>query len=216
LDVETVKHIQSESTMTMRRRSLFLLGLTTLLWCQAPSLAAKPALPERFAQAEIDRLAKILATASPSRLESLRAELRTVIDFDGFAERTMGPRWADLTAEQRRGVRAALQDLLESAYLSPRASQFDKDRCIIKKTDAEGENRRVYVTLKDPQADIAVVFKLRPQAGAWLAYDVVVDGMSLVADYRTQFQAFLKTKSVDELIARLHAKAKGRRSPKAR
>ncbi len=65
---------------------------------------------------------------------------------------------------------------------------------------------RTVVTMKDGKK-VPVAYRMLPKDGKWLVYDVLIENISLVKNYRTQFQDILNTGSPENLIARIKAKA---------
>jgi phospholipid transport system substrate-binding protein len=61
--------------------------------------------------------------------------------------------------------------------------------------------------------DIPVEYRMRRDGGRWLVYDVVIEGVSLVSNYRAQFDRIIRTASVGDLLKRMEAQAAGHASP---
>ncbi|MBI5507470.1 MAG: ABC transporter substrate-binding protein [Deltaproteobacteria bacterium] len=173
-----------------------------------PALAAESPPADVFVRAQIDELADVLTGGAPNRFEVLRARVRAVADFDGFAAKALGKTWGTLAAEEQQRFKTAMQGLLESHYMNKPGAIFDKNKVVVKEATPKDGSAAVRLTLKRKDVDVGVVVKVHPGPGAWIVDDVVIDGLSLLEDYRSQFQTFLKKKTVAELIAKLDAKAK--------
>jgi phospholipid transport system substrate-binding protein len=184
--------------------------LVGALWVlvTVPVSAAEPEPPDDFVRAEIGALGDLLTGGAPDRVEVLRDRIRAIADFDGFARKSLGKRWATLSAAEQRRFKAAIQRLLESYYMSKPGSIFDKRKVSVQGAKVTGEEADVALTVARKDADVAVVVKLQRVRGGWVAQDVAIDGLSLLEDYRAQFRSFLRKRSVRELIERLESRAK--------
>jgi len=170
------------------------------------AVAAEPA-AEFFVRTQIAELAAVLASGKPERFDVLRARMRAVADFDGFAKQALGKAWQKLSAEQQRRFTSALQGLLESYYMNKPGAIFDKEKVVVKEAKVAGRGVLVSAAIKQKDVDVGLVIKLHQGPTSWLVEDVAIDGLSMLEDYRAQFQSYLKKKSVDELTSRLASKA---------
>lgn len=175
-----------------------------------PARAAPPA-PEAWVNQQLDVLNGVLSKDPSTHLAGLRTAFKGVIDFQSFAQHAMGERWTTITEKQRVGLRDALQDLLESRYLVGEAKPIDRRKVLIGPGRVKGELADVDGTVKQREVDVKFVLKLKTAADRWKVYDVIIDNLSLVDDYKAQFTAFLKKKSVDDLIKRLQTRAQTNR-----
>ena len=134
------------------------------------------------------------ATRGPIR-QQIEDEVLHIFDFSEFSSRTVGPRWRNFTPEQKREFSNAFADLLINTYLN-RIDGYNGEQVLYtgEVSSAKGDRTevRTVVTMKD---------------GKWLVYDVLIENISLVKNYRTQFQDILNTGSPENLIARIKAKA---------
>ena len=172
----------------------------------ATAIAAPPP-ADVFVRGKVDELADLLASGKPDRLNQVRDRVRQVADFSGFAERALGKTWQDLSKDEKARFQAALQKLLESHYMAHSGSVFDKNKLVVKSVAAEPEGATVTAAVKQPDVDVGVVVKLKSVGDTWQVRDVILDGLSLLEDYRSQFQSYLKKKSMGQLIDKLEAKA---------
>jgi phospholipid transport system substrate-binding protein len=188
----------------MIRAGVFVLlsGLGT-----SQGLARAPA-ADVFVRAKIDELADLLASPRADRLDQVRDRVREVAYFSGFSERALGKTWATLSKDEKARFQAAMQELLESHYMARPNSVFDKNKVQVRSAEADEDTAVVVATVKQKDVDIGVVVKLKAKGDAWQVQDVVIDGLSLLEDYRAQFQTFLKKKSLAELVDKLKSKAR--------
>ena len=148
------------------------------------------------------------ATRGPIR-QQIEDEVLHIFDFSEFSSRTVGPRWRNFTPEQKREFSNAFADLLINTYLN-RIDGYNGEQVFYtgEVSSAKGDRTevRTVVTMKDGKK-VPVAYRMLPKDGKWLVYDVLIENISLVKNYRTQFQDILNTGSPENLIARIKAKA---------
>jgi phospholipid transport system substrate-binding protein len=187
--------------------SMFMGSAVAALTALPLSAMAAPAPPLAFVNQQIDALNRILAGDPSTHTAALRQAFKDVIDFNGFAQGALADKSASLSVKQRENVRDALQELLESRYLAAGHKPFDRNKIVLGATHQIGDTVELEGLLKQKEVDVKFVLKMRAAADRWRVHDVVIDGMSLLDDYRSQFATFLKKKSVEELVAKLHSRA---------
>ena len=148
------------------------------------------------------------ATRGPIR-QQIEDEVLHIFDFSEFSSRTVGPRWRNFTAQQKREFSDAFADLLINTYLN-KIDSYNGEQVLYtgEVSSAKGDRTevRTVVTMKDGKK-VPVAYRMLPKNGKWLVYDVLIENISLVKNYRTQFQDILNTDSPENLIARIKAKA---------
>ena len=147
-------------------------------------------------------------TRGPIR-QQIEEEVLHIFDFSEFSSRTEGPRWRNFTPEQKREFSNAFADLLINTYLN-RIDGYNGEQVLYtgEVSSAKGDRTevRTVVTMRDGKK-VPVAYRMLPKDGKWLVYDVLIENISLVKNYRTQFQDILNTDSPENLIARIKAKA---------
>jgi len=171
-----------------------------------PSRAAAVS-AEAFVRSKIDEFADLIQGSQPKRFETLRTRVRQIADFDGFAKQSLGAPWTSASAAERQQFKDAMQGLLESHYMSKPATVFDKEKITISGATPSGTATAVAGAVKRKDVDITFLVKVEPDHDQWRVLDVTIDGLSLLEDYRAQFQSYLKKKTLAQLVTRLHEKA---------
>ena len=147
-------------------------------------------------------------TRGPIR-QQIEDEVLHIFDFSEFSSRTVGPRWRNFTPEQKREFSNAFADLLINTYLN-RIDGYNGEQVLYtgEVSSAKGDRTevRTVVTMRDGKK-VPVAYRMLPKDGKWLVYDVLIENISLVKNYRTQFQDILNSGSPDQLIAKVKAKA---------
>ena len=148
------------------------------------------------------------ATRGPIR-QQIEDEVLHIFDFGEFSSRTVGPRWHTFTPEQKKAFSDAFADLLISTYVN-KIDGYNGEQVLYTGEVASAKGDRVEVrsviTMKDGKK-VPVAYRMLPKNGKWMVYDVLIENISLVKNYRTQFQDILNSGSPDQLIAKVKAKA---------
>jgi phospholipid transport system substrate-binding protein len=139
-----------------------------------------------------------------------RAEIRAIaleaFDVTEAARRTLGPHWPKRTPAERQEFIGLFQGLLERGYLS-RIGEYGGESVQYVGERIEGEYatvRALIVTQKGTQ--VPVEARVLRQGDRWRMYDVLIENVSLIASYRSQFDRVIRTSSYEELVRRLRAR----------
>jgi len=188
--------------------ALLLLGV---LMAGSSGVGAEPRLtpPQQVIQQVSDGLRQVLQD-DRQRLRTDRAAVHRLvdelflphIDLDRVAALTLGRYWRDATPAQRRAFTAAFKDLVVNSYahavdeleawnirhLPPRAGS-DPDRVLVR------------TQIERPRGTpVAVDYRMIRRNDRWLAYDVLVEGVSLLTNYRSSFTGIARERGIDGLI----------------
>ena len=179
-----------------------------LLTAPAPSRAGEPTDQVRGA---IDRVLEILKKkdlqAKDKRAERrtlLRVEISKAFDFDEMAKRSLGPTWRQRTPEERKEYVTLFRQVLENSYLGKvEAYQGEKIK-YGKESVEEGRIATVETLIVTGKGqEIPLNYRMMKEKPEWRVYDVVIEEISLVNNYRSQFGAILQRSSFQDLLARL-------------
>ena len=196
------------------RRSTVCLGAAVLLLSLVTDAAATfptQALRGFFAQAN-----RIVLSPDPDlSVEARRHLIRTlayeVFDFREAASLALGSEWQARTPGEREEFSRLFADLLEAGYIAMMGSTANMQGGLIMDYVGEtidGDAARVRtIVLTRNGADLPVDFAMVRTDTRWSVRDVTIDGVSLVANYRAQFQRVMQASSYAELVARLRARA---------
>ena len=178
----------------------------------APNAAAETA--KEQLQGTMNRVIEVLRTIrGPEDIErnrnSLRQILLTRFDFAAMAQKSLGNRWKDLNGKEEEFV-SAFTDFVEHSYMSTLGS-YRGEKVVYDRDRANGESADVDTRVVGGQGNpIKIEYKLHLTDGQWMVYDAVIDDVSIVGNYRSQFARVLQTASLGELIQNLRVKASGR------
>ena len=198
--------------MSATSRYLNLGFIVLVLFTFAPNATAES--PKEQLQGTVDRVIEVLRTIeSPRDIEKNRNFLRQILltrfDYAAMAQQSLGNRWVDLNGKEEEFI-SVFADFVEHSYMSTLGSYrgekvvYDRDR--VDGASAEVDTRVV----GGEGAPIRIEYKLHLTGGEWMVYDAVVDDVSVIGNYRSQFARVLRTASLEQLIQSLRAKASGR------
>jgi phospholipid transport system substrate-binding protein len=135
------------------------------------------------------------------------------INEEAFAIKALGAHWGKITEKEKQEFVAIFSDLLERTYLKKiddylaKADNFSEKNILYINETVKGKfviiETKVVIS-KDSQIPVHYLFKNKK--GNWLAIDIAIEGVSLVKNYRAQFNEILSQSSFDELISKLKAK----------
>ena len=189
----------------------FALMVSVLLLVFAANAAAETA--KEQLQGSIDRVIEVLRTIrSPEDIERNRNSLREILlvrfDFAAMAKESLGTRWNDLKGKKEEFV-SVFTDFVEHSYMSTLGS-YRGEKIVYDHDWSDGESAEVDTRVVGGEGNpIKIEYKLHLTDGQWMVYDAVIDDVSLVGNYRSQFARIIHRASLEELIQTLHAKASG-------
>ncbi len=184
---------------------LYLLAYLSLLaspvWADTPTMLIKPA---------VDQAIKTLADPN-FRGEDKERERRTLLrqiifpcfDFGEMAKRSLGAHWRERTREDKSEFVRLFGDLLEKAYLG-RIESYSDEKFIYTREKIEGHYAEVQSKILTSKGEeFKMNYKLHRVEKEWKIYDIVVEDISLVNNYRSQFSRIIAATSYDELVSRM-------------
>jgi phospholipid transport system substrate-binding protein len=187
-------------------------ALALLVAGLAPGAMAGPATDHL--KPEIDRVVATLdnpalkgESKAAERRQVLRGITDGVFDWTEMAKRALGRHWAGRTPAEQQEFVSLFRDLLERAYVT-KIERYAGEPIAYVGEVADGDltTVRTRITTRQNQ-EVAIDYRMFKDGDRWRVYDVLVEGISLVNNYRTQFDGIIKTSSYDELIKRLKARA---------
>jgi phospholipid transport system substrate-binding protein len=165
--------------------------------------------PTDIVKQVIEKALDIIQNPAYGKQEKQRLVRRLVdphFDYQEMAKRSLGPTWGKLSAAQRQEFVSLFSQLLEASY----ADKIEKyaQRVTIKYPGEiqDGEYVEVRTVVHKANDRIPLNYRLLNEDGTWKVYDVVIEGVSLVSNYRSQFSRIIHESSYAELVRRLKTK----------
>ncbi len=146
----------------------------------------------------------------PSKAEERRKQIRNAVDqrfdWEEMARRSLARHWAQRTDEEKKEFIRLFGDLLERTYMD-KIEGYSGEKVQYEGDTVEGDYAVVRVKIiTKKNVDIPVEYRLQKKGNNWLVYDVSIEGVSLVNNYRTQFNSIMVGSSYADLVKRLKAK----------
>jgi phospholipid transport system substrate-binding protein len=195
-------------------RALALVAVALLMLSAPRESLAGPATDQ--VKATVDQVIKILtdpALKGEKKAQERRAKLRQVVlqrfGFNEMAKRSLGVHWSERTPQERAEFVKLYTDLLERAYID-RIEGYTGEKILYVGEAVDGSYSEVkskIVTKKNQE--VPIVYRLINHDSNWEVYDIVIEGVSLVNNYRAQFSKIIRTSSYEDLVKKMQVKLEG-------
>jgi phospholipid transport system substrate-binding protein len=183
-------------------------------WTTLAAPGGTPLLTLKSKNGEVDKLLRQKVDkgtpAEQKQKDDIKQLAATLLDYDELAKRSMAQHWAKLSAVQQKEFVTTLRELIERNYVKQLRTNLDY-QVQYKGEQVEGEDATVTTIVKvksqGKNTDAEIVYKMRKLGdGAWRVWDVITDEVSLVRNYRTQFNKIITEQSYDALIKKMKSK----------
>lgn len=161
----------------------------------------------------VDRVLAILkdpALSSAAAKEARRSELRKAIfprfDFEEMAKRSLGAEWRRRTPEEQKEFIRLFTELLKDSYVES-IEAYRGDKVIYRRESQDGNYADVATTVINAQGEeFTIDYRLNRDGSQWKVYDVIIENISIVNNYRSQFRRILSRSSFAELLQTIRDK----------
>ncbi len=187
-----------------------LFPLFLILTIAAPVLAAEPMEEMKQTTEKILSILTNPALKAPSKTAEREKLIRKAVDerfdWEEMARRSLATHWAKRTAEEKKEFVHLFADLLERTYMK-KVEDYSGEKVLYEGETKDGDYATVKVKIVTKKnKDIPVEYRLKKEGNGWFVYDVSITGVSLVNNYRTQFNSIILQSSYEDLIKRLKEK----------
>jgi phospholipid transport system substrate-binding protein len=194
----------------LRMGAMVLAGALVVGVSSAPAAAG---VPTDQLKGAVERVLKTLddpTLKGEARLGERRVAVRKIaneiFDFSEIAKRSMARHWQPLSEAQKNEFVGLFADLLERSYIS-KIETYGGEKIQYTAERADGEFATVSTRIITKNGtEVPVDYRMIKRADRWLVYDVSIEGVSLVSNYRTQFNKIIQTTSYNELVSKLRNK----------
>ena len=188
----------------LRRTILILLAL-----CLTTTYAF--ATPTDDVRKTVDQVVSIVASKEMKhnpgkRRQALKRSISVIFDYSEMAKRSMGKHWNNRSAAEKKQFTDLFATLLENSYAGKIESYNNEKIVYLRETvDANrAEVKSKVITSKHDEYTLD--YRLLNENGKWMVYDVVIEGVSLVSNYRGQFNKVITSNGYAELVKKLQNK----------
>jgi phospholipid transport system substrate-binding protein len=163
---------------------------------------------------EVDRLLRQKvekgSPAEQKQKDDVKKLAASLLDYDELGKRAMAQHWDKLSPAQQKEFISTLRGLIERNYVKQLKTNLDY-QVVYKGEDPDGSESVVTTLVKVKTSgttnDAEVVYKMHKLAdGSWRVFDIVTDEVSLVRNYKTQFNKIITEQSYDALIKKMKSK----------
>lgn len=192
---------------------LSLLGASLLVLCLGRTQAMADQAPTETIKTTIGQLFSVLddeGLKAPDRNEERRRAIEQVlkarVNYEEMAKRALGAPWTMLHSGERQEFVTLFVQLLRDAFANRISAHTDEQVIYLGEQNHDPVFAEVHARLIGQKVDTALDFRLINQIGEWMVYDVVVDGASIVYNYRAQFTQVIKEVSYSGLVQQMRQK----------
>ena len=181
-----------------------------------PGYAGAPTDAMKSTVDEVLRIVRDKELKQPEKIGERRQLLEKVVnsrfDYTEMSRRALGAPWNQLTDEQKQEFVALFRTLLTNSY-AEKIETYSGEGVQYLNERTEKDYAEVRTKVLSGKTDIPLDYRLISKADDWHVYDVVVDGVSLVNNYRGQFTKILRTSSYSDLVEQLRKKSDKVKTP---
>jgi phospholipid transport system substrate-binding protein len=185
--------------------SIFLLILTIV------PIPARAELPRETIQTQVNRVLDVLKNPGEAKAVKEKKILSIVDEFFDYPElsrRTLANHWKAFSPEQQKEFTSLFGKLLANVYMD-RIMQYTNEKVVFsKETKLSDDTVEVQSEIVTQTKSVPLNYRMISRAGEWKVFDVVVEGVSLVMNYRSQFREILANKPPENLLQMLREKGR--------
>ena len=150
---------------------------------------------------------------TPKRRLALKKTISVIFDYDEMAKRSLGKHWNPRTPDEKKEFTELFATLLENSYAS-KIESYNNEKIVYIKNTVDGDYSEVKSKVVTAKRDeFTLDYRLLNQNGKWMVYDVVIEGVSLVSNYRSQFNRIITANGYPALVKKLQNKSNELKAP---
>jgi len=199
--------------------SLVAVAVVIAAWLGLTGVPVYAGAPTEAMKTTIDEVLKIIAEKElkqPAKSEERRQHLERVVsarfDYQEMSRRALGAPWNTLTDQEKQELVSLFRTLLTNSY-ADKIETYSGEGVQYLNERTEKEYAEVRTKVLSGKTEIPLDYRLMNKSADWRVYDVVVDGVSLVNNYRGQFTKILRASSYSDLVDQLRKKSDKLKSP---
>ncbi len=174
--------------------------------------AAGAGAPTEIVKGTVDEVIRLMGDPAlkapaqkPRRRQLMKQAIDRHFDYEEMARRSLGNQWRSLSPAQRSEFVNLFGELLEASY-SDKIERYTNEKVNYTSENLEGDYAEVRSVVLRKNDRIPIDYRLHKNDRGWMVYDVVIEGVSLVSNYRSQFTRIIGESSYGELLRRLRNK----------
>jgi phospholipid transport system substrate-binding protein len=140
------------------------------------------------------------------RVDRIKEILEPIFDFEEMAKRSLGPHWRRRTPAEQQEFVKIFQEFIERVY-SDKIDLYEGEKIVFGKETMDQDFAQVESNVINAKGEsFSIVYRLRRADGKWKVYDAVVENISFINNYRSQFDRVINSSSYEELVKKLREK----------
>ncbi|OQY97916.1 MAG: organic solvent tolerance ABC transporter substrate-binding protein [Candidatus Brocadia sp. UTAMX2] len=145
---------------------------------------------------------------SDERRQRLWKEISPIFNFEEMSKRALGQHWKKRSPEEKKEFVELFTNILKDAYIGKTDTYSGEKIVFVKEKQDEKDYASVQTKIiTNTGAVVLVEYRMLSNAGKWKIYDVIIEGVSLVNNYRSQFSNILMKSPYEELVQKIKGKA---------
>jgi len=195
------------------QRKIYVTGILAVAVLTGPA-TLRAGLPTDHVRQTADQVLRVLqdpGLKAPEKRQERRQQIRSIIgnrfDFEEMAKRSLGSHWQKRSREEQQQFVELFSELLERSYAN-QIESYDGEKILYGRETVSRDQAEVDTKIVTKKGEeISVNYRLRGAGTDWKVYDVVIENISLVNNYRSQFNRILANGSFADLLNKLRARS---------
>jgi len=196
--------------MLCKRWTMVLFSLFMLVAAESVSVAGEPT---EHVRKTTDRIIAIVMDPGLKEADKAREKSRQIrnavderFDWEEMSRRTLARHWKERTQDEKNEFTDLFGKLLERTYLD-KVEGYSGEKVLYMDEKVEGKYAMVAVKIVTQQeTEVQVDYRLQKKGNEWLVYDISIEGVSLINNYRKQFNSIMTRSSFKDLMEKLRSK----------
>jgi len=166
----------------------------------------------------VDEVVRIVADKETKkneqkRRQALKKTISVIFDYGEMAKRSLGKHWNERTAAEKKQFVDLFATLLENSYAG-KIESYNNEKIVYLKETHENDHAEVKSKVVTAKRDeFTLDYRMLKQNDKWMVYDVIIEGVSLVSNYRSQFNRIISASGYGELVKKLQTKSSELKAP---
>lgn len=185
----------------------------TLILCLIFPITVFAGVPLEAVKGHVDKVLDVLRdpslkaeSARKAKKDKVRAIAENMFDFPELSKRTLARNWSKFNPEQQKEFVELYTSLLEDAYADKIIAYTDEKIVFSKEVALTANTVEVQSTVQRKSGEVQIYYRVIMKDGSWRVYDVVIEGVNLINNYRSQFREILVNKPPESLLETLRKK----------
>lgn len=196
-------HLQNKSVLFV-----LLLALTSFIVCAGAVSAASNGPMEKL-QKSVDEILRILQAetlqGADKKAERQKLVLNVVtdmFDFREMARSSLGQSWNTLSSEEKDTFVGLFTRLVEQRYIG-KIDSYTEQKVVYKKEIVKDDKATIYTDIVDKDLEVPIIYRLQETKGKWLIYDLKIENVSLIVNYRRDFDSVIRKEQFPGLVEKI-------------